>query len=110
MKHITVEELRAFWPERAGQECCVIDVRTPAEYAEAHVPGARLICLDTLPERARDIPKDQDVYLICRLGARSAQALKYLSAAHGHTRLVNVSGGTMAWIAAGYPVETGGAS
>ena len=111
MKHVTVEELRQIWPDKAaGGECCLIDVRTPVEYAEGHVPGARLICLDTLEARAHEIPKDRDVYLICRSGARSAQALKYLSAAHGHERLINVAGGTMAWIAAGYPVETGGAA
>jgi len=109
MKQITVEELNRIWPEKAaGGECCVIDVRTPAEYASGHVPGARLICLDTLEARAHEIPKDRDVYLICRSGARSAQALRYLSQAHGHERLVNVAGGTMAWMAAGYPVETGG--
>jgi len=109
MKDISVEELRRIWPDAAETgEYCVIDVRTPAEYAEAHVPGAKLVCLNTLKAHAHEIPKDLDVYLICRSGARSAQALKYLRAAHGHERLVNVSGGTMAWIAAGYPIETGG--
>jgi len=103
MQQITVEELKQIWPE--ADECSLIDVRTLEEYAEAHVPDAQLICLDTLDTRAHEIPRDRDVYLICRSGARSAQALKYLTHAHGFTRLVNVTGGTMAWIQAGYPVE-----
>ena len=109
MKQVSVEELHQIWPERAASgECCIIDVRTPDEYAEAHVPGARLICLDTLKTRAHEIPRDREVYLICRSGARSAQAFEYLNRAHGHMRLVNVTGGTMAWVEAGFPVETGG--
>ena len=104
MKQITVEELRDMLGAQSDG-CCLIDVRTPAEYADGHVPGARLISLDTLEARAHEIPKDCDVYLICRSGARSARALEYLQQAHGHERLVNVAGGTMAWIKAGYDIE-----
>ncbi|RMH52730.1 MAG: rhodanese-like domain-containing protein [Zetaproteobacteria bacterium] len=107
MKQITVEELHRLWSGADDEQCCLIDVRTPEEYARGHVPGARLISLDALPARAHEVPKDRDVYLICRSGARSAQALKYLSDHHGHARLFNVAGGTLAWIEAGYPVEQG---
>ncbi len=106
MKHISVEELNRIWPEQATSgECYVIDVRTPAEFRAGHVPGVQLVSLDTLDARAHEIPKDRDVYLICRSGARSAQALKHLAQAHGFTRLTNVAGGTMAWANAGYPIE-----
>ena len=104
MKQITVQELKEMLAAQPDA-CCLIDVRTPAEYAEAHVPGARLISLDTLGARVDEIPMDCDVYLICRSGARSARALEYLRQAHGHERLVNVAGGTMAWIKSGYEVE-----
>ncbi len=106
MKGISVEELHRIWPgDGARNHCCVIDVRTPDEYAAGHVPGARLICLDMLDARIDEIPKDRDVFLICRSGARSAQALRYLREAYGFSRLTNVEGGTMAWMDAGYPVE-----
>jgi rhodanese-related sulfurtransferase len=107
MKDIDVDTFQSIWQEQKDSDsCCLIDVRTAAEYAEGHVPGARLICLDTLAARAHEIPKDKDVYLICRSGARSAQAADYLMRNCGHNHVINVSGGTMAWIQAGYAVET----
>lgn len=83
----------------------VIDVRRHDEYETSHVPGVRLIPLDEVPERVDEIPDDQTVYVICRSGARSGRAVEFL-----RTRgidAVNVSGGTMAWVEAGNPVETG---
>jgi len=91
-----------------GEACTIIDVRTPEEYAEVHVPSAKLIALSTLMARAHEVPKQGDVYLICRSGARSAQAAAFLAQQFGYANLVNVSGGTMAWSKAGYPVEEGG--
>lgn len=88
-----------------GEACTIIDVRSPEEYAAGHVPSARLLPLDTLAVRAHEVPKDCKVYLICRSGARSAQAAQFLAQQHGYDRLVNIEGGTMAWIKAGYPVE-----
>jgi len=83
---------------------CVIDVRTPEEYQQGHVPGATLKPLDRLEELADGLPKQSDLHLICRSGMRSQQAAKIL-ANHGFTRLINIDGGTMEWINAGYPVD-----
>jgi len=106
MQQISIEDFRRHWQSSKGRDaCCLIDVRTPDEYAQGHVPGAQLICLDTLDECVSEISKDKDVYLICRSGARSASAFKHLRDAYGFTRLTNVTGGTMAWINAGYAVE-----
>ncbi len=106
MKQISIGAFHQLWKEQQESgPCFLIDVRTPEEYAQGHVPGARLICLDTLDTRAHEISKDVDTYLICRSGARSAKALEWLRDQHGFIRLTNVSGGTMAWIEAGYPVE-----
>jgi len=93
--------------QEKAEACTIIDVRSPEEYAEAHVPNAKLIALNTLMARADEIPKQGDVFLICRSGARSAQAASFLAQQLGHDNLINVSGGTMAWKAAGYPVEVG---
>ena len=83
----------------------VLDVRTPEEYAEAHVPGAVLLPLQELQERWEEVPEGE-VLIICRSGARSMTAAKALNGA-GRTT-TNVAGGTLAWIDAGNPVETGG--
>jgi len=87
----------------AGGTAPIIDVREPVEYAAGHVPGARLVPLSTVPQLVGDLPVDRPVYLVCQVGARSAQAAQFL-ARHG-VDAVNVEGGTGDWVAAGYPVE-----
>lgn len=82
----------------------VLDVRRPEEYAEAHVPGAVLLPLQDLHERWTEVPEGE-VLVICKSGGRSAAAVQALNGV-GRTA-VNVAGGTMAWIEAGHPVETG---
>lgn len=80
----------------------LFDVRTPAEYAAGHVKQAKLLPLDELMERLDEVPSDQQVYVICRSGRRSAYAQQLLSQAG--KQVTNVSGGMNAWIAAGYDV------
>jgi rhodanese-related sulfurtransferase len=103
---IDVKALHALWSAaKDGKECTIIDVRTPEEYAAGHVPSAKLTALNTVPARADEFPKQGRVYLICKSGLRSAQAADYLTQQCGHDNLVNVTGGTMAWASAGYPVD-----
>ena len=52
----------------------VIDVRTPVEFAEVHVPMARNVPLDELQLGALQLPKDQPIYLLCRSGQRATKA------------------------------------
>lgn len=85
----------------------LIDVRTPEEYAQARVPGARLIPLDQLEGRVDEVPKDGRVYVICALGGRSMAAATALNAAGWDT--VSVAGGTNGWVEQGRPHETGSA-
>jgi rhodanese-related sulfurtransferase len=82
----------------------IIDVREKFEYDAGHVPGAKLIPVNTVYARREELPKDTDVLLICAVGQRSALAAE-MAAAAGLTRLFNVEGGTEAWIQAGQPVE-----
>lgn len=82
----------------------LIDVREPWEYAEQHIPGARLIPLGELPDRLADVPVDRDVYMHCRMGDRSWRAVSYLRS-QGHDRVRNVRGGLEAWEAAGLPTQ-----
>ncbi len=83
----------------------LIDVREPAEFAQAHVPGAVPIPLHDVPARAADLPRDRQVAVICAVGARSAQAVAYLGQLG--IEAINVAGGTQAWIMAGRPYATG---
>ncbi len=81
----------------------VIDVRTPLEFAEVHVPSARSVPLDELDPGSLSLPKDQPVYLLCRSGQRAAKAADKLAKA-GFTRPIVIEGGTLAWIDANLPV------
>ncbi len=83
-----------------------LDVRTQAEYADARVAGSLLIPLDELPNRLDEVPRDQDVVVICRSGARSREGAAILQQA-GFTRVTCLKGGLLAWTGAGYPVEQG---
>ena len=83
----------------------VFDVRQADEYEEAHVPGVTLIPLGEVPDRVDEFPTDTTIYVICKSGGRSAKAVEFLRA--GGVDAVNVAGGTMAWIDAGKPVDTG---
>ena len=90
--------------ELLSGDIALIDVREPDEYAEARVPGAILIPLETIPERVSDLP-GKDLYMICVLGGRSLKAAEYLIA-RGWT-CTNVAGGTNGWVEAGYPYDSG---
>ena len=50
----------------------ILDVRTPDEWKDFHVPGSTLIPLDELPNRVAEVPKDKEVVVVCRSGNRSA--------------------------------------
>ncbi|MGO3153229.1 MAG: rhodanese-like domain-containing protein [Galactobacter sp.] len=77
----------------------VLDVREDYEFEAGHVPGATHIPMAELPERFEELDPDEDVYVICRTGGRSAQASLWLTA-QGYTA-INVAGGSGAWIDAG---------
>ena len=101
---IGVAELAALLSDDLPDDIVLIDVREPEEYAEARVPGAVLIPLDTIPERTGELP-DQHLYMICALGGRSLKAAEYLTALGWSC--TNVAGGTNGWVEAGYPYDFG---
>jgi rhodanese-related sulfurtransferase len=87
------------------QGAYVVDVREPYEYTEGHVPGARSMPMNTIPDHHDELPRDRTLYLVCAVGARSMQVARYLDQLGFDVR--NVDGGTSDWIDAGYPVKTG---
>lgn len=98
---IDVQELA----RRRGDGIHLVDVRETDEYIEVHVPGAVLLPLSELADRAGEIPTEGTVHLICRSGARSMTAGEFLAAMG--IDAVNIAGGTLAWIDAGFEVATG---
>jgi rhodanese-related sulfurtransferase len=95
----------ATFAEAHASGVTVIDVREPDEYVEGHVPGAVLIPLGQVPDRVAEVPEGETVYMVCKVGGRSMRAAEVL-AAEGRD-VVNVGGGTMAWIEAGHPTVSG---
>lgn len=87
------------------QGALLLDVREPAEYAAVHATNAKLLPLGQVGLRLQELEayKDKPVAVICRSGRRSAQAVSILQEA-GFTKVVNVQGGTNAWVEAGLDV------
>ena len=84
----------------------VVDVRTPAEFREGHLPGA--VNMDffggLFEAQVASLPKDATILLYCRTGNRSAGAEESMKAA-GLTRILHMKAGTVGWRGAGLPVE-----
>jgi rhodanese-related sulfurtransferase len=84
----------------------VLDVREEVEYKSGHVLNAKLISLGKLGERIGELEKyrDKPVVVVCRSGARSANACALLGK-QGFTEVYNLAGGMMAWQKANLPQE-----
>lgn len=91
--------------DRLAGGSLLIDVREPAEYAAARVPGAVLIPLGEVPDRVEEFRSGGPTYVICRSGGRSMKACEFLEAQG--LDVVNVAGGTLAWIDSGRPYDEG---
>jgi rhodanese-related sulfurtransferase len=88
----------------------VVDVRTPAEYESAHIPGSHNLPLDRLSEVADHLADvDGPIVLVCRSGKRAEQAAEHLREHLGHhaDRLVVLQGGVDAWDDGQRPVRRG---
>ena len=89
----------------ADQALVVLDVRTAAEYAEGHVPGAINIPNGELAARVAELAdaKSRDIVVYCRSGVRAAQALDVLGKA-GFKRLFHLQGDYNRWTEEQRPV------
>lgn len=86
----------------------MLDVRTPAEFETAHIPGSYNVPLETLREHRAELlgHLDEQVVLVCRSGRRAVQAEGALAEA-GLPNLRVLDGGMLAWQASGAPVTRG---
>jgi rhodanese-related sulfurtransferase len=83
----------------------LIDVREDDEYLDARVPGAVHIPLGEVADRVDEVPTGATVYVICARGGRSARAVEHYRSLG--LDAVNVAGGTLGWIDAGFPTHSG---
>lgn len=107
MQSINVKELAQ---RAAAGKVDLIDVRIPTEFRELHAECAKNVPLETLNPKeiaqSRNGRSDQPVYVICKSGNRSTQAVQKFNDA-GIDNVINVDGGTTAWAEAGLPVVRG---
>ncbi|MEA5002278.1 MAG: rhodanese-like domain-containing protein [Christensenella sp.] len=98
---ITAQELKQKLDDNTN--FLLVDVRTPGEYDEGHIPGAILLPVDIIDDGCTALLPDlaAEIVLYCRSGMRSKKALKKLSAI-GYTNLTDLKGGIMDW-----PYEVG---
>jgi rhodanese-related sulfurtransferase len=88
----------------AGEAPVVIDVRTAAEFASGHVPGAVNIPFDEVADRIGEVEAPHGVALYCMVGPRARKGEAALLAA-GYDRVFHLEGGLAAWQEAGLPVD-----
>ena len=89
-KQVHVNDVRSLVESGAA----IFDVREENEYELSHLKSAKNIPLSQLRDRIDEFPKDRNIYLHCRSGQRSYNALLALQNL-GYTNVYNVSGGFM---------------
>jgi glyoxylase-like metal-dependent hydrolase (beta-lactamase superfamily II)/rhodanese-related sulfurtransferase len=101
-------EVQPHWLEEHLRDVQIVDVREPDEFNGplGHVPGARLIPLGALAKNTENLSKATPLVMVCRSGARSAQATVLLGKA-GFEKVANLSGGMLRWRAQRFSVEGG---
>lgn len=99
---ITVQEAHQMYEKGAF----LLDVREPDEWEDYHIPGSTLIPLGELKNRVNEVPRDQEVVVVCRSGNRSQEGRNILLEA-GFEQVTSMSGGVLDWRQAGFPIESG---
>ena len=93
VRNISIQELKK---EMKSKDKQFIDVRTPGEYNQYHIPGFKNIPLHALGKHAGRLSRDKAVIVICQSGMRSKKASKILRKM-GFKHVTNVKGGVSAW-------------
>jgi adenylyltransferase/sulfurtransferase len=90
---LTVKELKA--RRDAGDDIFLLDVREPYEVQIAQM-GGTVIPQNDVPQRLAEIPRDREIVVHCRSGARSQRIAEFLKQS-GYQNVVNLAGGILAW-------------
>ena len=98
IKEIEVRELTN--RKASGETFRIIDIRQPMELASGVIPGAEGVPMHTIPLRLSEFDRDEKLVMVCRSGARSAQACMFLQQ-QGYDNVFNLRGGMIAWAGSG---------
>jgi len=91
-----LEQARSYMDGNKPDSFTLLDVRQEWEYAQGHIPGARLIPLVELPDRLEEIDSEKPVLVYCASGGRS-MAASVLLEGQGFRDVSNLIGGFMSW-------------
>ncbi len=86
-----------------GEDLLLLDIRSEAELAQGILPGAEFLPMHLIPLRMSEFPKDKEVVLYCRSGARSYHACSFLMQ-QGVDNVTNLRGGIIGWARGGYEI------
>ncbi len=100
VEQIPVEKVK----ENLSDDIQFVDVRRVAEHANGHAPNTINLPLDSLPKEIDRLNPEKPTYVICQSGYRSSLGTSILENA-GFKKIYNVSGGTTAWMDAGFDTE-----
>jgi rhodanese-related sulfurtransferase len=101
VKEVDAQDLKARID--AGEDIALVDIRSDAEVAQGVLPNSEHLAMHLIPLRMHDLPKDRDVVLYCRSGARSYHACNFLNQ-QGIHNVVNLRGGIIAWARQGFEI------
>ena len=96
VRSMDTDQAKTFMAEHEEGTYTILDVRQPSEYAETHIPGAKLIPLPNLRDSLTELPPEQPVIVYCAIGGRSRVAAQLLSGL-GFQDVYNLNGGIKAW-------------
>ena len=105
-KDVTPEEAASLMKGKAP--VLVVDVRTPDEFAEGHIPGAVNVDFlgDDFEKQLAALPTDRPVIVHCAAGNRSSKAIVKIAALQKAAQIFHLKSGFNGWKAAGKPIET----
>jgi hydroxyacylglutathione hydrolase len=105
VEDVSPQELDALLKD--GSKPLVLDVREPWEYAQGHIPGAKLMPLGQLSSLASELDPSEPVAVVCASGNRSQSAAALLGQ-KGFNKIYNLADGMYAWQSAGMQITTNG--
>lgn len=75
----------------------LVDVRSPMEFQNGHIPGSENIPLNQIPNHAQELADEDHVVTVCASGNRSLQAVRYLEKVADDASVESLRGGVSAW-------------
>lgn len=86
-------------PDPLPDGVTVVDVREPVEWEHGRIADSVHVPLQQLPAQVEELPRDQQLLVVCKVGGRSAQATAFLR--EKGFEAVNLAGGLLDWADAG---------